>query len=176
MTGEGPETGLGGHVASLVETCLNLCSDSGLGHKKGTWGEVETGLGQGGERGLNREKDLSLGKEDGVCLTPEIMTGMEEKPSLDGESGMDKEMEAGQSGGGQIGDRPVASPDRKMNEEGETINRGGAEAPTSLSTSQEVEVVMEEEEEQSGTKEEGVGMDTSDADSLLCEEELTHRC
>ncbi|XP_047439720.1 rho guanine nucleotide exchange factor 3 isoform X2 [Mugil cephalus] len=180
LTGECPETGLGGHVASLVETSLSLCNDSGLGHEKGTWGEVETGLGQGGEGGLNVGKDLSLGEEGGIGLTPEIMTGREVEEGLDGESGMEKEMEAGQGGGGQIGDRPGASTGWKMDEEGETLNRSDAEAPTSLLScpSQEEEekvMVEEEEEEQSGTKEEEVGMDTSDANSLH-EEELTHRC
>nr|XP_046240867.1 rho guanine nucleotide exchange factor 3 isoform X2 [Scatophagus argus] len=166
-TGQNLETGLCGQIELCGETGLGLRHDSGLGDEKGMWGEMETGLSLEGELSLSVEKDLGSGKE----LAVDGVTGLE----LDGETAMDSEaetgveMETGQGVCGEWGSEP-----------GEPFGGDADEVSTSLLSSdppcQEEEEREVMEEERSGSEEgDAVGMDTSEDDSLQCEE-LTHRC
>ncbi|XP_038553933.1 rho guanine nucleotide exchange factor 3 isoform X3 [Micropterus salmoides] len=205
QTGQCLETGLSGQIGPLGVTRLSLRDDSGPEDEKKIWVEAETGLGLEGEVGQRREKDLSLGKEPWVALTEETMGGREMETGLgvdgemglklDGEQGMDGEkrltisetetgeMEAGQRVSGEMEAEPEATADCKMDGggggEGETLSIGTNDVPISHLSSdcpsrEEEKEVMEEERR--GAEEEGeVGMDTSEIDSLQCEE-LTLRC
>lgn len=194
-TGRCLETGLGGQIGQLSESGLSLRSDSGLEDEKGTWGKIETGCLEG-EVDLSGEKDPSLGKEAG--MTGWVMeTGLGEDGGigleLDGETGMDGETrltnsqtetsvktETGQGVCSEMRAEPGAKADWKMDGEGETVSEGAKDVPISLpsvaSSCQEEEESEVMEEERSGAEEgKEVGMDTSEVDSLQCEE-LIHRC
>lgn len=186
-TGQCLETGLGGQIGPLGETGLSSCRDSGLEDEKGMWGEMETGLCLEGAVGLSGEKDLGLGKE----LAEDGGMGLD----LDGETGMDGEarlttsetetgveMETAQAVCGEPVAEPGARADWKMDGggEGETLSGGANDIPTSLLSSaapcqEEGEREVMEEERSGAEVGEEVGMDTSEVDSLQCEE-LTHRC
>lgn len=189
------ETGLDGEIGPLGETGQSLRGDSGIGDEKGMWGEIETGLHLEGEVGLGVEKEAGVvgsemeageGVDDGTGLEIGGETGM------DGETETGGEMETGQGVCGETGVEPGVRVDWKMDgeggEKGETLSGGPNDDDTtsplpSPSACQEEKVKKEEEEkevmeeEQRSGAEEGdeVGMDTSEDDSLHCEE-LTHRC
>lgn len=169
------ETGLGleGEVGLSGEKDLGLGGEAGVGLTRETMmgREMETGLGVDGRMGSKLDGETGIGGETRLTIS-ETETG---------------EMETGKGGGGDMGAEPGARADWKMDDggggggEGETLGGGANDAPTSLLSSaspceeeEEEREVMEEE--RSGTEEgEEVGMDTSEVDSLQCEE-LTLRC
>lgn len=151
--------------------------------------EAEVGLTQETATGREMETDLGLNGGTGLELNGE--TGMDSETRLTTSETETGEMETGQGVGGETGAEPGTAADWGMDGggEGETLSGGADDVLTSLLSSAapcqeegEKEVMEEEEErdvmeeEQRGTEEgEEVGMDTSEDDSLECEE-LDLRC
>lgn len=129
---------------------------------------MKPGLGVDGGMGLEIGGEIGTYSETKLTVS-ETETGVE--------------METGQGVCGKMGAELGARADWKMHGggggKGETLDGGANDVPTSLlsfasSCQKEESEVMEEE--RSGAEEgEEVGMDTSEVDSLQCEE-LTHRC
>ncbi|XP_065811291.1 rho guanine nucleotide exchange factor 3 isoform X1 [Labrus bergylta] len=199
QTGQSLETGLGGHIGPLGETGLRLCGESELEDGKGNWGEMEAGLGLEREEGVSGGKDLSLGEEAGVGLTPETETrrGMETvlggdgDLELDGEIGLDGEtslrssemdagvkMETGQGVGGEIDaeqEADVKVDEGSRGERGEVLSGGGTNISASISPCTPPDQEVKEEEHNDAEQVEEVVMETGEVASLQCEE-LSFRC
>ncbi|XP_070696531.1 rho guanine nucleotide exchange factor 3 [Pempheris klunzingeri] len=166
------DTGLGleGEGGLSVEEDVNLGEEArvGLTRETLTGREMETGLGVDGETGLGLDLETGMDSETRQRVG-ETETG---------------EMETVQGGSGEMGKEPGARADWKMDGGGgggggESLSGGANDVSTSLLSSDctnQEEEAREVMEEWSGAEEgEEVGMDTSEADSVQCEE-LTLRC
>lgn len=185
-----PETG-GYLEKGSAETGLSSHCDSGLEDEKGTWGEGEPRLHS--EEEVAQSGDLSVGKKAGE-MDGEIETGLgvgggmgfqfDEETGLDGEtkpviSETETEMETGQ-GVCEVAAEPGAKADWEIQGEGswrgDTLSEGANDVPaTSLCGEEEEEKGLMEEERSRADEGEEAGMETSEDDSLQCEE-LSHRC
>lgn len=186
QTGRCEETALGGQIGPLAETELRLCGDSELEDEKGSWGEIEPGLGLEGEEGVNGEKDLTSGEGE----EPETAGEMEAVLAVDGDLELDNEtrlggsetdagveMEIVQGVGDEDNlkaDEGSGGGDEGEEEEVDDLSSGDNDISSSISADQEEREVMEEEQN-SAEGEEEVGMETSDMDSLQGEE-VSFRC
>ncbi|XP_041639373.1 rho guanine nucleotide exchange factor 3 isoform X2 [Cheilinus undulatus] len=191
QTGQCVETALGGQIGPLAETELRLCGDSELEDEKGSWGEIEPGLGLEGEEGVSGEKDLisGEGEEPETAREMEAVLAVDGDLELDGEEELDDEtrlggsetdagveMEMVQGGGDEDSlkvDEGSGGGDQGEEEEVEDSS-GDNDISSSISADKEEREVMEEEQN-SAEVEEDVGMETSDMDSLQGEE-VSFRC